>query len=100
MKIEQWFAQELRRWAQQPTAMPPAEAARSVTARLRPRQEPRGRPALRPVMVASAAALAMAVAIVALLRERQRPAPASGTPATITLSSGTLLVIDLGEVRR
>jgi hypothetical protein len=100
MKTVQWFADELRRWAQQPTALPPAEAARSVKARLRPRAGPRRRPALRPVMVATAAALAMTVAIVALLRERRYPAPAGGTPAAITLSSGTLVVIDLGEVRR
>ena len=100
MKIEQWFATELRRWAQQPAETPPAEAARSITARLRPRAGPRRRPLLRPVFVASAAALATAVAVVVLLQERQQPEPASGTPASITLSSGTLVVIDLGEVRR
>jgi hypothetical protein len=102
MKIEQWFATELRRWAQQPAETPPAEAARSIRARLRPRAGPRRRPVLRPVFVASAAALATTVAVVVLLRERHQPAPVSGTPASITLSSGTLVVIDLGlgEVRR
>lgn len=100
MKIEQWFATELRRWAQQPAETPPAEAARSITARLRPRAGPRRRLLLRPVFVASAAALATAIAAVVLLQERQRPEPVSSTPASITLSSGTLVVIDLGEVRR
>ena len=100
MKIEQWFAEELRRWSRQPTVLTPADAARSVTAHLRPRAIARSRPALRPVLVASAAGLAAVVTVAVLLRERQQPAPVSGTPASITLSSGTLVVIDLGEVRR
>ena len=100
MKIEQWFAEELRRWSRQPTVLTPADAARSVTAHLRPRAIARSRPALRPVLVASAAGLAAVVTVAVLLRERPRLPRTSGTPATITLASGTLVVIDLGEVRR
>lgn len=100
MKIEQWFAEELRRWSQQPTVLPPADAARSVTVRLRPRAMPRSRPALRPVLVASAAGLAALATVIVLLRERPPQVRTTGTTATITLSSGTLVVIDLGEVRR
>ena len=100
MKIEHWFAEELRRWAQQPTVLPPEDAARGVLARLRPRASVRHRPSLRPLMVASAAGLAALVTVAVLLRERPRQTRTTGTTATITLSSGTLLVIDLGEVQR
>jgi len=101
MRVERWFVEELRRWSRQPTELPPADAARAVTARLRPRPE-RSRRAipLRPVVVGAAAAAAVLVTATALLWERGTPAPAGGTPATVTLSSGTLVVIDLGEVRR
>jgi len=100
MKTEQWFAEELRKWAQQPTVLPPADAARSVKVRLQARAMPRSRPVRRPVLVAAAVGLAAVATVVVLLRERPRQVRATGTTATITLSSGTLVVIDLGEVRR
>jgi ferric-dicitrate binding protein FerR (iron transport regulator) len=101
MKTEQWFARELESWAQQPSELSAEEAAAAVTARLRPRAAPRRRPAARRVLLAAAATAALVLAGTAvLLRDRPDRRPASGTPATIVLSSGTLLVIDLGEVRR
>jgi ferric-dicitrate binding protein FerR (iron transport regulator) len=100
MKTEEWFARELERWTQQPCEITAEDAAAAVIARLRPRAAPRPRPAKRRLLLAAAAAALALAGTAVLLRGRSAHPPAPGTPATIVLSSGTLLVIDIGEVRR
>lgn len=79
------FDAELRAWAGQPPARPPAAAAHEIAARIEGRRAPA--PRFHPGWAWTAAGLAAAVGIAALLRVGDTP-PASLAPTAPSIAAG------------
>jgi len=99
MRHENGFAERLREWSHRPPTVTAEHAAIRLRGRLMAQAPPPRSGPLRPLL-ATAAAAALLLAGVTLLRG---PAPVRPQPrrttAAIVLSSGTQVVIDLGEVQ-